>query len=93
MNIETENLVILDQWKNLKKESHFSDYLKVLSFNDLINESDSLMNQLKRNEKTEDLFTKSRVMLNEFTMRLERESRNLAISVKDLKKSIEDKLQ
>ena len=93
MNIETENLVILDQWKNLKKESHFSDYLKVLSFNDLINESDSLMGQLKRNEKTEDLFSKSRVMLNEFTMRLERESRNLAVSVKDLKKSIEDKLQ
>ncbi len=93
MNIETENLVILDHWKNAKKENHFSDYLKILSFNDLINESESLMNQLKRNEKTEDLFSKSRVMLNEFTMRLERESRNLAVSVKDLKKTIEEKLQ
>ena len=92
MNIDGENLVILDQWKNAKREGSFSDYLKVLSFNDLINESDSLMNQLKRNEKTEDLFSKSRIMLNEFTMRLERESRSLAISVKDLKKSIEDKL-
>ena len=92
MNIDGENLVILDQWKNAKREGSFSEYLKVLSFNDLINESDSLMNQLKRNEKTEDLFTKSRMMLNEFTVRLERESRNLAVTVKDIKKSIEEKI-
>ena len=92
MNLDRENLVNLEQWKNSKKESKFSDYLKVLSFNDLINESDSLMNQLKRSEKSEDLFSKSRVMINEFALRLEKESKNLAESVKDLKKTIEDKL-
>ncbi|MEA9357104.1 hypothetical protein SHI21_12840 [Bacteriovorax sp. PP10] len=92
MNIDGENLVRLDQWKNQKREGNFSDYLKVLSFNDLINESDSLMDQLKRSEEVEDLFSKTRVMMNEFTLRLEKESRHLADSVKDLKKSIEDKL-
>lgn len=92
MNIDGENLVSLDQWKNQKREGNFSDYLKVLSFNDLINESDSLMDQLKRSEEVEDLFSKTRVMMNEFTLRLEKESRHLADSVKDLKKSIEDKL-
>lgn len=92
MNIDGENLVNLDQWKNAKREGNFSDYLKVLSFNDLINESDSLMDQLKRSEEVEDLFSKTRVMMSEFTLRLEKESKHLAESVKDLKKSIEDKL-
>lgn len=92
MNIDGENLVSLDQWKNQKRDGNFSDYLKVLSFNDLMNESDSLMDQIKRSEDMDDLFSKTKVMMNEFTHRLEKESRNLADSVKDLKKSIEDKL-
>lgn len=92
MNIDGENLVSLDQWKSQKREGNFSDYLKVLSFNDLMNESDSLMDQLKRSEEMDDLFSKTRVMMNEFTNRLEKESKHLADSVKDLKKQIEDKL-
>lgn len=92
MNIDSENLVSLDDWKNHKKESNFSDYLKVLSFNDLMNESDSLMNQIKKNDEMDDLFSKTKLMMNEFTSRLEKESKNLAESVKDLKKQIEDKL-
>lgn len=92
MNIDGENLVSLDDWKNHKKESNFSDYLKVLSFNDLMNESDSLMNQIKKSDEMDDLFSKTKLMMNEFTSRLEKESKNLAESVKDLKKQIEDKL-
>lgn len=92
MNINGENLVNLDQWKNQKREGSFSDYLKVLSFNDLMNESNSLMDQIKKSEEVDDLFSKTKVMMNEFTSRLEKESRYLADSVKDLKKSIEDKL-
>ncbi len=92
MNTESENLVSLDQWKNQKRDNSFSDYLKVLSFNDLMSESNELMNQLKKSEAEADLFSKTRVIMNEFTHRLERESRHLADSVKDLKKQIEDKL-
>ena len=55
MNTDSENLVNLDQWKHLKRENSFSDYLKVLSFNDLMNESNELMDQIKRNDD-EDLF-------------------------------------
>ena len=91
MNIDTENLIDLGEWKALKKEANFSDYLKVLSFNDLMNESNDLMSKIKRNED-EDLFSKTKVMMNEFTLRLEKESKHLALSVKDLKKQIEDKL-
>jgi hypothetical protein len=92
MNIDTENLVDLGEWKALKKEANFSDYLKVLSFNDLMNESNDLMNRIKKSEEADDLFSKTKVMMNEFTFRLEKESKHLAHSVKDLKKQIEDKL-
>lgn len=92
MNIDSDNLVDLGEWKSLKKEANFSDYLKVLSFNDLMNESSALMDQINRNDEGDDLFSKTKVMMNEFTLRLEKESRQLAHSVKDLKKQIEDKL-
>lgn len=92
MNTESENLVNLDQWKNHKREHSFSDYLKVLSFHDLMNESNALMDQIKRSDEEADLFSKTRLMMNEFTLRLEKESRHLADSVKDFKKQIEDKL-
>ncbi|MDO9181297.1 MAG: hypothetical protein Q7U04_02760 [Bacteriovorax sp.] len=96
MNTESENLVNLDQWKNHKRDgardASFSDYLKVLSFNDLMTESTELMNQIKKSDEGSDLFSKTRVMMNEFTHRLEVESKHLADSVKDFKKQIEDKL-
>jgi len=92
MNTESDNLVRLDQWKNSKRDSCFSDYLKVLSFNDLMSESTDLLDQMRKNEESENLFSKTRIMMNEFTNRLEKESRHLADSVKDLKKQIEDKL-
>lgn len=91
MSTEHDNLVSMDQWKNHKRDNNFSDYLKVLSFHDLLNESNELMGQIKRSDD-EDLFSKTRFIMNEFTHRLERESKQLADSVKDLKKQIEDKL-
>lgn len=92
MNLESENIVDLNEWKTNKKDSNFSSYLKVLSFNELMNESNELMTQMKDNEPVDDIFTKTKLMMNEFTMRLEKESRHLAEQVKDLKKQIEDKL-
>ncbi len=92
MNLESENVVNLNQWKTNKRDNNFSSYLKVLSFNELMTESDELMNEMKKSEAADDLFGKTRMMMNEFTTRLEKESRHLAESVKDLKKQIEDKL-
>jgi len=90
MNTDQDNLVSLDHWKTCKRDNSFSDYLKVLSFHDLMNESVEIMNQMK--EDDEDLFSKTRSIMNEFTHRLEKESRHLADSVKEFKKNIEDKL-
>lgn len=92
MNLESENVVNLSQWKTKRRDNNFSSYLKVLSFNELMNESNELMNEMKKSEAPDDLFGKTRMMMNEFTTRLEKESRHLAESVKDLKKQIEDKV-
>ena len=67
MNTEGDNLVRLDQWKNSKRDSSFSDYLKVLSFNDLMSESTDLLDQMRKSEESDNLFSKTRVMMNEFT--------------------------
>lgn len=92
MNAESENVVNLSQWKTKRRDNNFSSYLKILSFNELMDESNELMNEMKSSESADDLFGKTRMMMNEFTTRLEKESRHLAESVKDLKKQIEDKL-
>ncbi len=85
------NITELANWKSKKVENSFSEYLKVLSFNELMNESEHLIEEMTKDQSSLDLFTRTKVMMNEFTDRLEKESRQLAMSVKDLKKDIENK--
>ncbi len=87
-----DNITDLAQWKMRNVDKSFSEYLKVLSFNDLINESESLIDELKQDDSSSDLVSKTKLMMNEFTDRLEKESRQLAQSVIELKKDIENKL-
>ncbi len=87
-----DNITDLAQWKMRNVDNSFSDYLKVLSFNDLINESENLIDELKHDDHSSDLVSKTKLMMNEFTERLEKESRHLALSVIELKKEIENKL-
>jgi len=92
MNNDRRNLVSLDQWKHHKRESSFSDYLKVLSFNDLVNESNHLASEIKKQAATDHLLSRTKLMMNELTHRLERESKILAHTVVDLRKQIEDRI-
>jgi 5-bromo-4-chloroindolyl phosphate hydrolysis protein len=92
MNNDRHNLVSLEQWKHHKRESGFSDYLKVLSFSDLVNESNHLATEIKRQQATDHLLSRTKLMMNELTHRLERESKILAHTVVDLKKQIEDRI-
>jgi len=59
MASDNGNLVSLDEWKNHKRENNFSDYLKVLSFSDLVNESNALINDIKDEENGQDLLSKT----------------------------------
>lgn len=92
MNENDENTISLEKWKNQNRDASFCRYLKVLSFNDLMIESHELLDQIKKNEERHDLLGKTRSLMNEFTLRLEKESKHLAHSVKGFKKQIEDKL-
>jgi hypothetical protein len=91
MNCEDGNIVEINQWKADKKETQFSEYLKVLNFNDLILESNSLITEIKGHGPRQDLLSKTKSMMNEFAFRLEKESKHLAESVRDLKKQIDTK--
>lgn len=99
MNVELSNknahgnITDLAQWKGLKQENSFSEYLKVLNFNELMNESEYLIEEMKSDSSSFDILNRTRLMMNEFTNRLERESRQLAISVRDIKKEIENKFE
>lgn len=92
MNNDGHNLISIDQWKHDKRESSFSSYLKVLSFNDLVNESNHLASEIKRQAAADHLLSRTKLMMNELTLRLERESKMLAHTVVDLKKQIEDRI-
>ncbi len=91
MVVENSNIIHIEQWKTEKKENSFCDYLKVLNFNDLINESNALISEIKNQKPGQDLVSKTKLMMNEFATRLEKESKHLADSVIDLTKSIDKK--
>ena len=92
MSNDRQNLVSLEQWKHHRREANFSDYLKVLSFHDLVNESNHLNREIKQNKATDHLLSRTKMMMNELTQRLDRESKMLAHSVVDLKKQIEERM-
>ena len=92
MNNDNGNTISLEKWKNQSRDASFCRYLKVLSFSDLMNESHELLDQIKKNDGRHVLLARTRFMMNEFTLRLEKESKHLAHSVKGFKKQIEDKL-
>ncbi len=90
MTSENGNLVNLEDWKNHKKECSFSDYLKVLNFDDLVNESNALINEIKGQTPGQDLISKTKLIMNEFSKRLEKESKYLADSVFEMKKNLDN---
>lgn len=90
MTSENGNLVNLEAWKNHKKECSFSDYLKVLNFDDLVNESNALINEIKGQTPGQDLISKTKLIMNEFSKRLEKESKYLADSVYEMKKNLDN---
>ncbi len=83
---DKSNVVNIDAWKKGLKENGFSEYIKILSFSDLINESHNLLEHLNNDRQDVDIIKKSKIVMNEFKNRLEKESKSLASSVNDLTK-------
>lgn len=91
-NFPEGNLVSLSEWKVKKQNCDFSQHLRILSFSDLMRESEDLAKEISGPNPSEDIFAKTKIIMNEFAHRLEKKSKSLSNTVKDLKKSIEEKL-
>lgn len=85
----SDKIVELQKWKEKKTEQQFSDYLKILNFNQLMHESRHLIRELNSEGPKNELLLKSKSMMGEFAQRLEKESQELAKTVAHLKKEID----
>lgn len=91
MDTNSGNLLIIKEWKDSKKENEFSEYLKILSFNDLINESNELMKEMKIQSSGLEIMAKTKSLMQEFSNRLDKESKFLAKKVIKMKDQIDSK--
>jgi hypothetical protein len=91
-----DNVVPLSSWKSkmaLKaNEKSLSDYLNVLSFNDLLTETEDLINELNNKPLNQDITLKSKQLLREVNNRLRKDSDGFADTLKELRLKSEKKL-
>lgn len=92
-----ENVVDIGEWKKSQvlasKEQGLTDYLNVLSFHDLMNESSEIIKEIDSNvEISEDLQMKSKLLADELGDRIEHHSGGISDTFHHLKKSIEETL-
>lgn len=103
-----ENVVSLENWKKIKDaslaswepasleekraEKQFRDYFNVLSFSELINESTDIIKELNQKPLTTEITMKSKILLNQFSKRLEDDSKEVAETFLDMRKRIESKI-
>lgn len=94
--MQTNNVLSLKEWKkqieNAVEESSMKDYFNVLSFNDLINETKLVVNELNDKPLSEEITKKSRLILKEFNERLEKESDGFAKVLTLLRENVEEKI-
>lgn len=80
--MKVQKVVEIHSWKQAQKahkeESELNDYLRVLSFNELITEAQTVIKELKAGKLTTDLSSRSTTIMNEFNKRIEIESPELA---------------
>ncbi len=89
------NVRSLDTFRRRKEESErkiaLKEYLSVLSFNELLTESNDIIQELNSNPLDMDLSARSTLILKEFHDRI-RESKNLENTLSDLCQETEERL-
>lgn len=90
-----ENVRSLDSFRRQKEECErkiaLREYLSVLSFNELLSESNEIIQELNSNPFDVDLSARSTLILKEFHDRI-RDSKNLENTLGDLRQETEDRL-
>ncbi len=94
MTTNNSNIISLKNWKEANKESReeasLLNYLKALSFHDLMNEAESARKELNSGSISEEVALKSKTILKEFTHRLK--SDGLSANLKLITDSAEGKI-
>ncbi len=83
------NVVPLSSWKSIReaevKEKSMSDYLKVLSFHDLLVETEEIIKEINSKPLSQEITLKSKQLLREVNQRLQKDSDGFANALKDLR--------
>lgn len=91
-----ENILSFDQWKKTLEQTRpdqsLQDYLKVLSFHDLVNEYKHVLQELDREPLNTELTKKTKSILREFSDRLGEHSMEHSDSLTALRKKIEKRI-
>ena len=92
---QRQNVTSLDSFRRRKEESErklaLKEYLSVLSFNELLTESNDIIQELNNNPLDTDLSHRSTLILKEFHDRI-RESKNLEFTLGGLCQETEERL-
>lgn len=96
-NVEKANVISLSQWRNEKAQESESEslkrYMNVLSFHDLIHESQGVIAEIKSSNVNQDLQERSKGLLDEFHNRLaSEEPSDWSRALGEMKKRLEKTL-
>lgn len=98
INNNGNRVISIEQWKKtagkFKEEQDLKRYFKMLSFNELINESNIIIDQLGDSYEQKDhlIYQKASLVLLEMNSRLEKESSQMANGLKKMREKIECKI-
>ena len=94
MTTHSSKIISLKKWKEtaleLSEETSFLNYLKALSFHDLMNEAESARTELNSGSINKEITLKSKTILQEFSNRLKGDG--LSASLNSITDSAEKKL-
>lgn len=92
-----ENVIPMDAWKQAlqlrKEEKSLLDYLNVLSFHDLMNESKDVVQELETEPFNEDLALKTRLLIEEISGRMSHYSDEITVMLNSMVSNLEEKIQ
>lgn len=94
--VKDTGLISLKKYQEVREtnraELEFSNYLDILSFNELINEATALKNELENRPLDKELTGRSQIIFSQFIKRLQIESPSLASTLRTAQSNSKEQL-
>ena len=75
-----------------KAEASMRDYLKILSFGELIDETSMIIREINSKPLTKELASRSKMVLKELGLRIDEQSKSFDTSLESMRSSLEKKI-